>query len=318
MTPVFRDIPACECNNFAMHIFRRYFCFVLAFCSGLWLPAHAEPLSVVDDVGRMVTLEKPAARIISLSPHITELVFAAGAGDRLVGAVEYSDYPEAAKSVERIGNHSSIDLERISVLNPDLIIAWDSGNPKAAIEKLKQLGYPLFLSEPESLNDIATTMQRFSVLANTEVVATPVIKEFEDRLAAIKDKYRTNATVSVFYEIWYQPLMTVNGSHIINEVIEICGGSNVFARLSALAPTISLESILAANPQVIIGGSNIDDKLFAWTRWSRLDAVRYNNIFHVDWDHINRHSPRILDAVVEVCDAFKTARENMRKADLPK
>ena len=284
----------------------------------LWTSARAENISVIDDVGRTVTLSKPAARIISLSPHITELLFAAGAGDKIVGAVEYSDYPQAAKAIERIGNHSSIDLERVSVLKPDLVIAWDSGNPKAAIEKIKQMGYPLFLSEPRLLNDIVTSMQRFSRLANTEAVADPAITAFDQRLTQIRERYRTNAILSVFYEIWYQPMMTVSGQHIINEVIELCGGRNVFARLSALAPTISLESILAANPQVIIGGSNLGDKLSAWHRWSRLDAARFGNIFQVEWDHINRNSPRILDAVVEMCDALNDARENIRKADLPK
>ena len=295
-----------QCRNLA---------FVLVFAVWPWFAAHAESVSVVDDSGKTVSLIGPAKRIISLSPHITELVFAAGAGDKLVGTVEYSDFPEAAKSIKRIGNHSSIDLERISTLRPDLIIAWDSGNPKAAIEKLKQLGYPLFLSEPRSLKDIATTMHRFSKLANTEMVANKAIDDFEKRYAQIKEKYQSNDTVTVFYEIWYQPMMTVGGGHIINEVIETCGGSNVFARLSALAPTISIESILAANPQAIIGGSNIGDKLFVWQRWSRLDAARYKNLFHVEWDHINRHSPRILNAVVEVCDALNVARQNMQASE---
>ena len=293
----------------------RNLCFALAISALPWIAAQAETVSVVDDAGQTVSLSKPAARIISLSRHITELVFAAGAGDKLVGAVEYSDFPEAAKSIERIGNHSSIDLERISTLKPDLIIAWESGNPKAAIEKLKQLEFPLFLSEPRALKDILTTMHRFSKLANTEAVANKAIDDFEKRYAQIKKQYRSNDTVTVFYEIWYQPMMTVGGAHIINEVIETCGGSNVFARLSALAPTISIESILAANPQVILGGSNIGDKLFVWQRWPRLDAARYKNLFHVEWDHINRHSPRILNAVVEVCDALDIARKNMRQAN---
>jgi iron complex transport system substrate-binding protein len=301
-----------------MHILGRNLVFFLVLSGWPWLAAQAESVSVIDDEGQTVSLTSPAVRIISLSPHITELVFAAGAGDKLVGVVEYSDFPEAAKSIERIGNHSSIDLERISTLKPDLIIAWNSGNPKAAIEKLKQLGYPLFLSEPRSLKDIVTTMHRFSKLANTEAVASKAIVDFEKRYAQIKEKYQSNDTVTVFYEIWYQPMMTIGGGHIINEVIETCGGSNVFARLSALAPKISIESILAANPQVILGGSNIGDKLFVWRRWSRLDASRYKNLFHVEWDHINRHSPRILDAVVEVCDALNVARKNIQSAEQSK
>lgn len=289
--------------------------FVLVLICWPWLTIHAENLSVFDDVGQTVTLSKPATRIISLSPHITELLFAAGAGDRLVGVVEYSDFPEEAKRIERIGNHSSIDLERISVLKPDLIVAWESGNPKSAIEKLANMGYPLFLSEPRTINDIVTTMQRFSVLANTEAVANERIAKFEKRFAKIKQKYQDQTPVTVFYEIWYQPMMTVNGDHIISQVIETCGGQNVFSRLGSLAPAVSAESILAANPQVIIGGSNLGNKLHVWERWARLDAVRYKNLFQVDWNHINRHSPRILDAVVEVCEALKQARQNIEKTD---
>ena len=278
-----------------------------------WFSVQAQSVSVLDDSGQKVLLPKPATRIISLSPHITELLFAAGAGKKLVGVVEYSDFPEAAKSIERIGNHSSIDLERISLLKPDLIVAWDSGNPKAAIDKIKKLGYPLFLSEPRSLTDIASSMQRFAELAGTEKKARQAITDFRKKFDELKKRYRTDDNVSVFYEIWYQPMMTVNGDHIISEVVEICGGKNIFAALSNLAPNISVESVIAANPQVIIAGSNIGERLFDWNRWAQMDAVRLKNLFHVEWDHINRHSPRILNAVEEVCNALNVARKNIRE-----
>lgn len=266
---------------------------------------------MIDDAAQVVELSAPAKRIISLSPHITELFFAAGAGEKLVGVVEYSDFPDAAKSIERIGNHSSIDLERISLLKPDLIVAWESGNPKAAIEKIKKLGYPLFLSEPRFLEDIASSMQRFATLAGTEKIANKAVEQFNQDYRKIKKKYSSNNTVSVFYEIWYQPMMTVNGQHIISEVIEICGGKNIFAKLNNLAPHISVESVIAANPQVIIAGNNIGERLYDWNRWSNLSAVKLKNLFHVEWDYINRHSPRILKGVEEVCEAFNVARENI-------
>ena len=285
------------------------FCLPVFSCFGF--AVQAQSVSAEDDTGRTVSLPSPAQRIISLSPHITELLFASGAGDKLVGVVEYSDFPEEAKSIERIGNHSSIDLERITVLKPDLVIAWESGNPKAAIEKLKQLGYPLFLSEPRSLADIASSMRRFSKLANTEKTADAAIADFEKRFDQLKNQYKTADILGVFYEIWYQPMMTVNGQHIISEVIELCGGRNVFSQLSILAPNISTESVIAANPQVIIAGSNIGERLFDWKRWQTMDAVRFDNLFHVEWDHINRHSPRILEAVEEVCIALNKARKKI-------
>ena len=277
-----------------------------------WCGVYAGKVSVVDDQGNSISLEKSVNRIISLAPNITELLFAAGAGDKIVGTVEYSDFPEKAKSIERIGNHSAIDLERISILKPDLIIAWQSGNPKAAIDKLKKLGFRVFMSEPRSLNDIVTSMQRFSSLAGTESFADKAIDEYRKRYTSLKKKYQSSGSVKVFYEIWYQPMMTVNGEHIISEVIEFCGGENVFSGLGQLAPSISVESILAAKPQAIIAGSNIGDRLFDWKRWTTLDAVRMGNLFHVEWDHINRHSPRILDAVIQVCDALNIARKNIR------
>jgi len=286
------------------------FIFIVMLNTGF--SVHAQPVSVVDDLGNTITLKNPATRIVSLAPNISELLFAAGAGDKIVGVVEYSDYPEKAKSIERIGNHSGFDLERISVLKPDLIIAWQSGNPKGAIEKLRNIGFTVFMSEPQSLNHIVTSMQRFSTLANTEAVANKAIQKYKQRYAQLKKKYQSASSIRVFYEIWYQPMMTINGNHIINEVIEFCGGKNVFAQLGNLAPTISVESILVENPQAIIAGSNIGVRLFDWKRWLKLDAVRYNNLFHVEWDHINRHSPRILNAVVEVCDALNVARKNIR------
>lgn len=298
-----------------MRIYRVFDVLILVVATCGWSNLLAQTVSVSDDSGQVVTLSHPAKRIISLSPHITELVFAAGAGERVVGVVEFSDFPEAAKSIERIGNHSSIDLERISVLKPDLVIAWDSGNPKAAIEKLKQLGYPVFLSEPRSLHDIASSMQRFSKLANTQNLADKAIADFEERFEQLKQKYKANIQVKVFYEIWYQPMMTVNGDHIISEVIELCGGNNVFSQLASLAPNISQESVIAANPQAIIAGSNIGERLYDWKRWTSLDAVRFNNLFHVEWDHINRHSPRILNAVEEVCEALNTARKNIESGN---
>ena len=175
--------------------------------------AQTQNISVVDDNGSTIVLEQPARRIISLAPHITELLFAVGAGDRLVGAMEFSDYPEPAKQIERVGNHNSIDLERISVLQPDLIFAWKSGNPSAAINKLQQLGFTVFQSEPKSLMDIVSSMQRFSQLTATQQKANKAIEKFQREYQRLQQRYDNKKQVTVFYEIWNKPMMTVNGQH---------------------------------------------------------------------------------------------------------
>jgi iron complex transport system substrate-binding protein len=281
----------------------------------LMATAHAGTVAVTDDDGRQLTLPGPAKRIVSLAPHITELLFAAGAGDRIVGTVEYSDYPEPAKQIERIGNHSAIDMERLAALQPDLIIAWQSGNPKQALKKLEQMGYTLFYSEPRTIDDIASTMIRFATIAGTRAVAAKEVKQFRHQYEQLKVEYAGKAAVTVFYEIWNQPMMTVNGQHLISEVIRLCGGQNVFADLDKLAPNVGIEPVLAADPDVIIASSNdgkAPDWLFDWKRWPDLGAVRYGNLFYVNWNHINRHSPRILKGVRDVCELLETARKNMR------
>jgi len=268
-------------------------------------------IQVTDDAGHTVVLSQPASRIISLAPDICEMIFAVGAGDKLVGVVSYSDYPTQAKHIERIGDANGFNLERIAMLKPDLIIAWHSGNPKDAIEKLKRLGFPVFEIEPRTVGDIANAMRRFAKLTSTQSTAEPFIVDFEQQFKQLKSQYQGKKKVSVFYEIWNQPLMTINGEHLISEVISICGGDNVFANMSGLAPTVAIEPVLLANPDAIIAGDNMRGKLNDWSIWKNLTAVHYQNMFLVNWDYINRHSPRIVKGIKQVCEALEQARNHM-------
>ncbi|MDH3901070.1 MAG: cobalamin-binding protein, partial [Gammaproteobacteria bacterium] len=221
----------------------------------IWpLPNVLAEISVVDDAGQQITLERPAQRIVSLAPNITELVFAAGAGGRLVGVSEYSDYPDAARSIRRIGGGSGLDLEAIAGLRPDLVIAWQSGNPSQPVKRLLELGFTVFISEPRHLQDITESLRRFGRLAGTDAVAARQSSDFEHRHEQLKRRYSDQEPVSVFYQVWDRPLMTVNGQHLISDVIRMCGGRNVFAELPALAPQITIEAVLAANPEVIVTG----------------------------------------------------------------
>src|SRR5690242_4972466 len=190
---------------------------ILVLLATLALSARADVV-VRDDSGAEVRLREPARRIVSLAPHITETLFAAGAGTRLVGTVDYSDYPAAAKAVARIGSYANLNLETIVALKPDLVIGWQSGNASAHLERLKKLGIPLFLSQPDRIEDVARNLEEFGQLAGTTEIARPAAAAFRARLAALRERYASRPTVRAFYEIWKEPLMTVGGSQIIGSV----------------------------------------------------------------------------------------------------
>jgi iron complex transport system substrate-binding protein len=275
----------------------------------LLLPVWAD-ISVTDDSGQQVVLEKPAQRIISLAPYITELLFAAGAGKAIVGATEFSDYPEAARSLAQVGGGGGLDLEAIMVLQPDLVVAWQSGNPRGQVERLQSLGITVFSSEPRRLQDVPETLRRFGRLAGTESVAAAQADSFNRRYAELQDKYAQRPRVSVFYQIWEQPLMTLNGEHLFSDVLRLCGGENVFNALPALAPQIDIEAVLLANPDVIVIAADDDDAplLAAWQRWPQLSAVRQGHVYAIQRDQLVRHNPRILDGAERLCELLDDVR----------
>ncbi|HEX5394262.1 MAG TPA: cobalamin-binding protein [Rhodocyclaceae bacterium] len=272
--------------------------------------AHAE-VQVTDGSGAVVRLAAPAKRIVSLAPHMTEVLFEIGAGDKVVGAVEYSDYPEAAKMVRRVGGYSRVDLEAVAALKPDLIMAWQSGNSPSDVEKLKGLGFPVYLSQPNLIAGIPDELERIGKLAGTDATAKAVATRFRDRYAKLAARYSHRPTINVFYQIWKQPLMTVNGKQIISDALRICGGHNVFAALPALAPTVSVEAVIAANPEVILAsgmGAARPDWLDDWKRWPSLTAVARNNLYFVPPEEIQRHTSRILDGTEKLCADLDAAR----------
>jgi len=285
---------------------RTLFACVLA---ALMSAAHA--LQVVDDRGARIELPGPAQRIISLAPHITELLFAAGAGERIVGVVEYSNYPEAAKRLPRVGDTRSLDLERIIALRPDLVIVWLKGSPQAQLDVLTALRLPIYYNEPRALDEIALTIERFGELAGSGGDARRAADEFRARLAALRQRYRGRDEVTVFHQIWEQPLMTVNGEHLISHVLQLCGGRNVFARLRPLVPHVVAEAVLEADPEVIGAadrGSARDAGLGLWYGWPQLRAIARNNVYVVDPDLISQHAPRILDGAELICESLDAAR----------
>jgi len=275
-------------------------------------PLAEAAVAVLDDGGREVRLAQPARRIVSLAPHVTELLFSAGAGDRIVGVVEYSDYPPAARQLPRVGAYNAVDMERILALRPDLVVAWASGNPPALIEQLRELGLTVFLSEPRELEDVASNLERLGRLAGTGATARAAANVFRQRLRALREHYAGRAPVSVFYQIWHRPLMTVNGEHLISKVIRLCGGRNVFADLPALVPKLEMEAVLAADPQAIVAGvREPGDEAWRqdWRRWRQLRAVREGHLISVPADLLQRHTLRILDGAEQLCAALERVRQ---------
>lgn len=271
----------------------------------------AAEIRLTDDSGRPVTLAQPARRIITLAPHIVELLYAAGAGDRIVGAVEYSYFPEAAKNIPRIGDSAQLDLERIVAMKPDLIIVWQHGNAQRQLDRLLSLGVPVYYNEPRSLDDIARSIEQFGKLAGSEAVAQPAASEFLRRGGELRARYSRLAPVKVFYQIWNKPLMTVNGEHIISDMMRLCGGENVFAGLKQLVPVISTEAVLTANPEAIGGASaevGNSGTLDNWKKWPRLLAVARDNLFVINGDLISRHTPRMLEGARIMCEQIDAAR----------
>ncbi|VVD27343.1 ABC-type Fe3+-hydroxamate transport system, periplasmic component [Paraburkholderia dioscoreae] len=276
-------------------------------------------ISVTDDTGATVTLPAPAQRVISLAPHVTELLYAAGGGAKLIGAVSYSDYPPEAKKLPRVGDNKSLDLERLVALKPDLIVVWRHGNAQRQLDRLREMHIPLFFSEPHHLDDVAASLTKLGQLLGTSPAADAAAAAYRQDIAALRSRYAGRAPVSVFYQVWDQPLMTLNGEHMVSDVIALCGGRNVFAKLAPLVPTVSTEAVLAANPEAIVtaapGATEPDTtlpQLGAWRAWPSLTAVANHNLFAIDGDLINRPAPRIAQGAKQMCEDLDIARSRRK------
>ena len=266
---------------------------------------------VTDDRGREVRLDAPAKRIVSLAPHVTESLFEAGAGDRIVATVNHSDYPAAAADIPRIGGYDRVNIERILELDPDLVIGWESGNAQGQLQRLQELGLTLYVSEPRALSTIGESLERFGRLAGTRDSALEAARAYRERLAALRERYADRESIDVFYQIWNEPLMTINGEHLISDVIRGCGGRNVFAELSNIAPRVSTEAVVTRDPAVIVAsgmGEERPEWLEDWKRWSEVRAVAKDNLYFIPPQYLQRHTPRILTGMERLCEQLVNAR----------
>ena len=265
---------------------------------------------VTDDRGNTFDSSVKPKRIAALSPHLAELVYAAGAGSQLAAVVRYSDYPEAAKRVPQIGDASRVDMERLLALGPDLVLGWKSGNPAPELARIEALGFPLFVTEPRRLTDIARILRTVGALAGTSAAAETAATAVEHELELLRRQYADRPVVRVFYEIWHRPLLTVNGDHIISDVLALCGGRNVFADARLLTPAVSLEAVLAARPDVILGGSSANAPGDLAREWSgaRIAALRDLPTRYVAPDLIQRQTPRMVAGARVICEHLDAIR----------
>lgn len=283
---------------------------MMVLAAALLAPAVGA-VTVHDDAGNAVTLDKPAMRVISMAPHVTETLFAAGGGSRIVGAVNYSDYPEAAKSIPRIGSNREIDMERVISMKPDLIVAWMHNNSERQIEMVRKLGVPVFLSDPQKLEGIPDNVARLGQLMGTQAVADPAAAELRRQLASLRSRYAGRPIVRTFYQVWDKPLYTLSGRHIITDALRLCGGENIFDKLTVTAPIVSIESVLQADPEAVFGTAEKNyGGVNLWKPYASLTATRKDNLFTVDGNLLNRAGPRMIAGTAVLCEKLELARQH--------
>jgi iron complex transport system substrate-binding protein len=250
-------------------------------------------------------------RIVSLAPHLTELLYAAGAGPRLVGVSEWSDHPAAAIALPRIGDALRLDFERILALAPDLVVAWESGTPASNVRRLESLGLRVISVRVETLEDIPRAIEQLGEIAGTSAEARLAAGALRRGLEELAREFAGRRPVDVFVQIDEQPLFTVTGRHLISDLLALCGGRNVFADLPGVAPAVDLEAVIARNPQVILVTSPRGDPQAQWARWRGIEAVRTGNVLVVPPDEVTRATPRALAGARILCEQLEQARARL-------
>jgi len=277
----------------------------LAFVCG----ASAE--TVVDDRGRAITLDHPPRRIVTLSPHLAEVAFAAGAGERVVGVSVFSDFPPQVRTLPQIEASGRVDLERVVRLAPDLALAWRGGNRVQDLERLERLGIPVFATDARRLEDVSRVLRAVGKLAGSPAEAEAAATAFEKSMSELRGRYQGRSPVRVFYEVWHEPLMTVSGAHLVSDLLDVCGAENVFEDAQSLIPAVSAEQLYARNPDVVVvSGVGLDDAaaLERWKRFSALPAVRAGRVYAIDASLANRMGPRVFEGAAALCALTDRAR----------
>lgn len=283
-----------------------HFRFAFCLCLALAGPIQAAPIRVVDAAGQTRVLSAPPQRIVSLAPHLTELLFAVGAGDQVVGVDSASDFPGKAHSLPRIGDYSRINFERIVALKPDLVLAWAGGNRAADLHGLKQLGVPVLLTRATALEDVARLLRLVGEASGHAEAGHERARDVEKRLAALRASVvQRQPPLKVFYQIWDRPLMTIGGTHWISDALALCGARNIFDDLRGLSPVVSREAVLQRAPALIVSGNDVPGLRRSWQTFTQVPAVKNQAFIQIDADLLHRPTPRLVDGVAALCAAIR-------------
>ncbi len=268
-------------------------------------------LSACPDARQEAALSGHHERVVTLAPNLTELVYAVGAGDTLVGVSAWSDYPAAARDLPVIGDAFTLDQERLALLAPDLMLAWESGTPAHTIDELTQRGFNVAVVRTRGLADIAAAMRRIGALTGRSRPADAAANAFLEQLEALREAHVDAEPIDVFYQVSGRPLYTINSEHYVSELIDICGGNNIFSDLDSLAPAVAVEAVIDRNPEVLLATTDEgEDALAQWRRWPQIAAVLYGNQFLLPADELARATPRLVAAGGAMCLALQQARFN--------
>lgn len=283
----------------------------------LWLAppaALAGSVSVTDFTGHKVRLDHPARRIVALTPHLVENLYTAGLGERIVGAVRRSNYPPAAKRIPRVGGYNSLSLEAIVAKKPDLVVAWAEGGSPDMVARLRALGIAVYVDDPRKLSGIARTIRDLGTLGASQGRADRAATAFEHRIAALRERYAQRRAVPMFWEVWSDPLRTLSSAGMTGAVIRLCGGTNVFAHASTLAPQVSVEAVIARGPDAIVASGVAESQSHwksYWQRWPAIPAVAHDHFVSLPADLISRPTVRIAQGAADLCHGLDRVRNDM-------
>jgi iron complex transport system substrate-binding protein len=283
------------------------FCFFASLFADIFFvtaPLRAQQV-FEDELGRRVIITKTPNRIVSLAPNITEILYALDLSHRIAGVTTFSDYPKEAKQKPKVGSYVNLNIEKIISLRPDLIIGTYGGNPKAKVLRLEELGFPVYVTRTENVEQMLGTIEDIGMITDTTQKATILISTLRRRINAVTDRVKNASRPLVFLEINAKPLITVGADSFHNEVITLAGGKNLAADSHARYPQYSLEDVVKRSPEIILISTMDRAGLFEqqktqWMRWENIRAVQNNMIYFIDSDLVDRASPRIVDGLEEM------------------
>ncbi|MBO1270923.1 MULTISPECIES: cobalamin-binding protein [Shewanella] len=276
----------------------RWLCLLLIMFSASALADVATPADV-------------AKRIVALSPHTVELLYAIGAGEEIIATTDFANYPDAAKQIPRIGGNYGVQLDKLLALSPDLVVVWGDGNQAQDIARIRQLGLPLYISAPHTLQDVTKDLLQLGKLTGHEAKAAQVAATYQRQLQAIQQHNASKTPVKVFYQLWSNPLMTVANGSWMQQLLQVCRGDNVFADAATAYPQVSLEAVLMRQPQVIIKTAETGNpQSLNWQQWPEIPAVKNQQIYTIDADLLQRPTPRLVQGLTQLCQVLDRARSN--------